>query len=70
MRADISAPDSRYLVPVTGADRGAALQAAEKIGAHLDRLVTARCHRRLRQPGPFPAQSGHAGRTAGQPANA
>lgn len=41
LRADISAPDSRYLVLVTGADREAALQAAEKIGAHLDRLVTA-----------------------------
>ncbi|UCV03674.1 MMPL family transporter [Dechloromonas denitrificans] len=39
LRADISTPDSRYLVVIHGATREAALQAAEKTGAHLDRLV-------------------------------
>ncbi len=39
LRADLSAPDSRYLVLVTGTDRESALQAAEKTGALLDRLV-------------------------------
>ena len=41
LRADLSAPDSRYLVLVTGADRETALLAAEKTGVLLDRLVTA-----------------------------
>lgn len=41
LRADLSAPDSRYLVLVTGTDREAALQAAEKTGARLDRLISA-----------------------------
>lgn len=39
LRADIGAPDSRYLVVVTAADREAALQAAEKTAGRLDRLV-------------------------------
>lgn len=41
LRADLSAPDSRYLVVVTGRDREAALQAAERAGRQLDRLVEA-----------------------------
>jgi len=41
LRADLGAPDSRYLVVVNGADREAALQAAERTGRHLDRLVDA-----------------------------
>lgn len=39
LRADLSAPDSRYLVIVTGRDREAALQAAERTGKTLDRLI-------------------------------
>jgi predicted exporter len=39
LRADLSAPDSRYLVLVTGTDRESALQAAENAGALLDGLV-------------------------------
>jgi predicted exporter len=41
LRADIAAPDSRYLVVVNGADRESALQAAERAGQFLDPLVTA-----------------------------
>ncbi|WP_281981616.1 MMPL family transporter [Azonexus hydrophilus] len=41
LRADLGAPDSRYLVVVNGADQEAALQAAERTGRHLDRLVDA-----------------------------
>jgi predicted exporter len=40
LRADIGAPDSRYLVVINAADREAALQAAEKTGAQLDQLVS------------------------------
>ncbi len=41
LRADIAAPDSRYLAVINAADREAALQAAEKAGAQLDLLVSA-----------------------------
>lgn len=41
LRADLAAPDSRYLVVVHGQDREAALQAAEEAGAALDTLVAA-----------------------------
>ena len=39
MRADLAAPDARYLVIVSGASQEAALQAAEHVGMRLDRLV-------------------------------
>ncbi|MCK6389866.1 MAG: MMPL family transporter [Azonexus sp.] len=39
LRADLGAPDSRYLVVVTGTDREAALAAAERAGKALDGLV-------------------------------
>ena len=39
LRADLGAPDSRYLVVINAADHEMALQAAEKTGAQLDRLV-------------------------------
>jgi predicted exporter len=39
MRADLAAPDARYLVLVSGANQEAALQAAERVGEHLDQLV-------------------------------
>ena len=39
LRADIGAPDSRYLVVINAADRESALRAAEKAGEKLDSLV-------------------------------
>ncbi len=39
MRADLAAPDARYLVLVNGVDQEAALQAAEKVAEQLDILV-------------------------------
>lgn len=39
MRADLAAPDARYLVTISAADQEGALQAAERAGAQLDRLV-------------------------------
>lgn len=39
LRADIGAPDSRYLVVINAADREAALLAAEQTGAQLEKLV-------------------------------
>ena len=39
LRADLAAPDSRYLVVVPAADRESALRAAERTASTLDRLV-------------------------------
>jgi len=39
LRADMGAPDVRYMVAVTGADREAALAASEKVGLQLEPLV-------------------------------
>jgi len=39
LRADVGAPDPRYLIVVSGADQEAVLQAAEKVGQRLDPLV-------------------------------
>ena len=39
LRADLGAPDVRYLVVVTGADRGQVLEDAERISVTLDALV-------------------------------
>ncbi|WP_412478393.1 MMPL family transporter [Azonexus sp. IMCC34839] len=41
LRADIGAPDSRYMVVITAAEREQALQAAERAGQQLDRLQQA-----------------------------
>ncbi len=41
LRADIGAPDSRYMVVITAATREEALQAAERAGQQLDRLQQA-----------------------------
>lgn len=41
LRADIAAPDARYLAVITARDRETALQAAESAGTRLDRLVAA-----------------------------
>ncbi len=40
LRADIAAPDARYMAVITAADREAALQAAERAGLQLDGLIT------------------------------
>ena len=39
LRADISAPDARYMAVITAPDREAALQAAERAGRKLDALI-------------------------------
>lgn len=39
LRADMAAPDSRYLVVINAADQETALQMAERTGLQLDRLV-------------------------------
>lgn len=39
IRADIAAPDARYMVVIGAAEREAALQAAERAGEKLDRLI-------------------------------
>lgn len=39
MRADLAAPDARYLVLVSGPDQETALQAAERVAGELDQLV-------------------------------
>jgi predicted exporter len=39
LRADLGAPDARYLVVVSGIDRESALRAAERVGGELQRLV-------------------------------
>ena len=39
LRADLDAPDARYLIVVTAADAGAALQSAETISERLQRLT-------------------------------
>lgn len=39
LRADIAAPDSRYMAVITAANREAALQAAERAGQQLDGLI-------------------------------
>lgn len=41
LRADISAPDARYMVVITATDRESALQAAERAGEQLDGLIAA-----------------------------
>jgi predicted exporter len=41
LRADIGAPDARYMAVITAPDRESALKAAERAGQRLDRLVDA-----------------------------
>ena len=69
LRADISAPDSRYLVVVTAADREAALQAAERAGQQLDALVAQGIIGGYDSPARFlPSQAMQASRRASLPA--
>jgi predicted exporter len=68
LRADIGAPDSRYLVVINAASREAALQAAEKTGARLDVLVAAGQIGGYDSPARFlPSQSAQAARRASLP---
>ncbi|MCP5267955.1 MAG: MMPL family transporter [Zoogloeaceae bacterium] len=68
LRADLSAPDSRYLVIVTGADREAALQAAERAGRILDQLVADGTLGGYDSPARFlPSQATQAARRAALP---
>lgn len=68
LRADIGAPDSRYLVVITAADHEAALQAAEKTGAQLDVLVSQGVIGGYDSPARFlPSQAVQAARRANLP---
>ncbi|HJV91820.1 MAG TPA: MMPL family transporter [Azonexus sp.] len=69
LRADIGAPDSRYLVVIGAPDREAALQAAERTGQQLDRLVARGELGGYDSPARFlPSQSAQATRRASLPA--
>lgn len=68
LRADIGAPDSRYLVVINAANREAALQAAETTGVRLDTLVVTGQIGGYDSPARFlPSQSAQAARRASLP---
>jgi predicted exporter len=68
LRADIGAPDSRYLVVINAVSREAALQAAETTGIRLDTLVAAGQIGGYDSPARFlPSQSAQATRRASLP---
>lgn len=68
LRADIGAPDSRYLVVITATDREAALLAAEQAGQKLDQLVARGDLGGYESPARFlPSQSAQAMRRASLP---
>ena len=65
LRADLGAPDSRYLVLVNGIDQESTLQAAEAVGRHLDGLVAAGQIAGYDSPARFlPSQSSQSARQA------
>ena len=69
LRADIGAPDSRYMAVITAADREAALQAAERAGQQLDALVAQGIIGGYDSPARFlPSQAMQAARRASLPA--
>ncbi|WP_265945353.1 MMPL family transporter [Dechloromonas sp. A34] len=69
LRADIGAPDSRYLVVIGAPDREAALLAAEKIGQQLDQLVSSGDLGGYESPARFlPSQSTQVTRRSSLPA--
>ena len=71
LRADIGAPDSRYLVVISATDREAALQAAEKTGVRLDQLVSQGIIGGYDSPARFlPSQASQSARRASLPAEA
>ncbi|MBL8429253.1 MAG: MMPL family transporter [Dechloromonas sp.] len=70
LRADIGAPDSRYMVVITAPDREAALQAAERAGQQLDELVARGVLGGYDSPARFlPSQAMQAARRASLPAS-
>ena len=69
LRADIGAPDSRYLVVIRAADQEAALRAAEQTGTRLDGLVDRGIIGGYDSPARFlPSQAAQAARRASLPA--
>ncbi|TXT29305.1 MAG: transmembrane protein [Rhodocyclaceae bacterium] len=69
LRADIGAPDSRYMAVITAPDREAALQAAERAGQQLDALVAQGIIGGYDSPARFlPSQAMQATRRASLPA--
>ncbi|MFZ2971926.1 MAG: MMPL family transporter [Ferribacterium limneticum] len=70
LRADIGAPDSRYMAVITAPDREAALQAAERAGQQLDALVAKGIIGGYDSPARFlPSQATQAARRASLPAS-
>ncbi|PKO91406.1 MAG: hypothetical protein CVU16_08025 [Betaproteobacteria bacterium HGW-Betaproteobacteria-10] len=68
LRADIAAPDSRYLVVISAANQEAALLAAEKTGRQLDQLVSQNMIGGYDSPARFlPSQATQATRRASLP---
>ncbi len=68
LRADLSAPDSRYLVVLSGPDQESALAAAERTGALLDGLVARGVIGAYDSPARFlPSQATQARRQAALP---
>ncbi len=69
LRADIGAPDSRYMVVISAATREEALQAAERAGQQLDRLQQAGQLGGYENPARFlPSMAAQAARQAALPA--
>ena len=68
LRADISAPDARYMAVISAPDREAALQAAERAGQKLDALIAAGVIGGYDSPARFlPSQAMQASRRAALP---
>ncbi|MDE2439573.1 MAG: MMPL family transporter [Betaproteobacteria bacterium] len=68
LRADISAPDARYMAVISAPDREAALQAAERAGKKLDALIAAGVIGGYDSPARFlPSQAMQASRRAALP---
>lgn len=71
LRADLGAPDARYLVAVTGTDAEAALVAAEQVTQHLQILVEQGVIAGLDSPATYlPSAATQAARLAALPAEA
>ncbi|MCG2575779.1 MMPL family transporter [Dechloromonas sp. XY25] len=71
LRADISAPDARYMAVISAPDREAALQAAERAGQKLDALIAAGVIGGYDNPARFlPSQAMQASRRAALPETA
>ena len=68
LRADLGAPDARYMAVITAPDQESVLQAAERAGAQLDRLVASGAIGGYDSPARFlPSQATQAARRASLP---